>query len=73
MSSDEQEGYEQEHGGLLDSLGVTTVDASKVEQSVLARVSQLMKMASTIFGVRNDASFASSCILAVPNDAIKAK
>ncbi len=37
--SDELPDGELEHDGLLDSLGVTTVDASKVEQSVLARVS----------------------------------
>ena len=32
--------------GLLDSLGVTTVDASKVEQSVLARVGHLLSAAA---------------------------
>lgn len=39
MQANEQKEDEPEHDGLLDSLGVTTIDASKVEQSVLARVS----------------------------------
>lgn len=38
MSLKEADIASGEGDGLLDSLGVTTVDASKVEQSVLAKV-----------------------------------